>query len=438
MKYQIKVFPIYEKGNYREMQEDAIFPPYEEATENDRLFMVCDGMGGHEAGEIASQAVCEAMGRVISEIAPSEDVLTEEGINQALTAAYDLLDERDPNPESEKKMGTTMTLLKLHREGATIAHIGDSRVYQFRPDENGELQVMHKTRDHSLVNDLLRVGELKPEEVGNFPRKNVITRAMQSRLERRPKADVTHIADVRAGDYFLLCSDGMLEHTSDKNLCNMIGFPDQSDEQKVEMLKKTSEENHDNHSAYLIHVLEVEDTSQIVPDVKEKPREGITALESGGVPKKEGWSFLRYLMAGLSLLVVVTGAWMYAVRNTDKGEAHEQQGKEKPEDAVSLSKMPMKPDATPSTPTANATTKPGETTTQESDPSETKPDSTQQDTTGISPAGSKPEGQDAQGSSSVAEPSSTEEPAPDAVSDIDNLKDKLLRNKDSNASAPTR
>ena len=257
MKYKIKAFSVYEKGHYRDTQEDSIFPPYQQATENTRLFMVCDGMGGHEAGEIASQAVCEAMGRVIQDVAPSEEVLTEEGLARALTAAFDLLDEREPNPDSEKKMGTTMTLLKLHCEGATIAHIGDSRVYQFRTNADGKMEVVHKTRDHSLVNDLLKIGELTPEEAENFPRKNVITRAMQSHMERRPKADVTQIADVQAGDYFLLCSDGMLEHTSDDNLCYMIGMPDASDEQKILMLKNTCEDNHDNHSAYLIHILDV-------------------------------------------------------------------------------------------------------------------------------------------------------------------------------------
>lgn len=333
MKYKINILSIYEKGHYRDTQEDNIYPPYQSATAEDRLFMVCDGMGGHEAGEVASKAVCEAMSRVILELAPGEEVLTNEIIGQALTEAYDLLDERDPNPESMKKMGTTMTLLKLHAKGATIAHIGDSRVYQLRPDKEGKMQVAHKTRDHSLVNDLLKVGELKPEEVESFPRKNVITRAMQSHMERRPKADVTQIEDVRAGDYFLLCSDGILEHTSDENLCYMIGMPEADDAKKAKMLLETTENNKDNHSAYLIHILEAEETAQANPDktreVQEpSPSESPAARQAG----KNG-SIIRYLAMGISSLLVIGGAWLYTTTHK-KPDSAKQPNKEEPADTI--------------------------------------------------------------------------------------------------------
>ncbi|MBO7068611.1 MAG: serine/threonine-protein phosphatase [Bacteroidaceae bacterium] len=314
MEYKIKVLSIYEKGHYRDTQEDSIFPQSGDFTADDRLFMVCDGMGGHEAGEVASQAVCEAMSRVIQELAPAEEVLTDEILSKALTEAYDLLDERDPNPESAKKMGTTMTLLKLHRDGATIAHIGDSRVYQFRPDEDGNMQVVHKTVDHSLVNDLLKVNELTPEEAENFPRKNVITRAMQSHLERRPKADVSHIEDVRTGDYFLLCSDGMLEHTSDQNLCYMIGMPETDDEKKIKMLKDTTEDNKDNHSAYLIHILDAEDCTQTIPVKNDEPQIQTTSQKPTVVQSGKNGLFLRYIIAAVTALLVIIGACIYATK----------------------------------------------------------------------------------------------------------------------------
>lgn len=292
MKYKIKVLSVYEKGHYRETQEDAIFPSYNSATADSRLFMVCDGMGGHEAGEVASQTVCEAMSRFIGKRSPMEEVLTDEVLNQALTEAYDLLDQRDPHPELEKKMGTTMTLLKLHKEGATIAHIGDSRVYQFRSDADGKMQVIYKTRDHSLVNDLLKVGELTPEEAENFPQKNVITRAMQSHLERRHKADIAHIGEVKAGDFFLLCSDGMLEHTSDQNLCYLIGKADADDETKIQMLRETTEDNRDNHSAYFIHILDVEQ------------------------PVEKKTSRIRQWAAVVTAILVFLGIWLYFSNKT--------------------------------------------------------------------------------------------------------------------------
>lgn len=261
MRYKIKAYSIFEKGYFRETQEDSIFPASNEVSYSDRLFMVCDGMGGHEAGEVASQTVCEVMSRVILQESPGEEILKEDVILHALEEAYDTLDLRDPNPESTKKMGTTMTLLKLHREGATIAHIGDSRVYQFRKNEDDSYQIIHRTSDHSLVNDLLKVGEITPEEAETFPRKNVITRAMQSHQERRSRPDVSFIKNIQPDDYFFLCSDGMLENTSDKNLCFMIGKKDTSDEEKINMLKATSEDNRDNHSAYLVHVIDISDNT---------------------------------------------------------------------------------------------------------------------------------------------------------------------------------
>ena len=148
----------------------------------------------------------------------SDNNFNDEILKKAIGTAYDYLDELDNG--SEKKMGTTMTLLKFHSNGVTIAHIGDSRVYQIRPGEG----IVFVTRDHSLVNDLLKTGELTPEEAINYKHKNVITRAMQPCLERRYNADIYNTDDIQAGDYFYLCSDGMLEETSDENIVNIFSL----------------------------------------------------------------------------------------------------------------------------------------------------------------------------------------------------------------------
>lgn len=276
MKYKIHALPIWEKGHFRENQEDSIFPYQGMVSDDDRLFMVCDGMGGHESGEIASNAVIEAMSKRILEDSTPEGPFSDELLKQALSDAYDLLDQRDPNPESIKRMGTTMTLLKFHEDGATVAHIGDSRIYQFRLQDD-KMMVVFKSVDHSLVNDLVKVGELTPEEALNSPLKNRLTRAMQSHLDSRPKAEIQHIDDIRPGDYFFLCSDGMIENADDENLCFMLGR-NVSDEEKVGMLKGNSEDNHDNHSAMLVHILQVDGAPESVPTniepAAEKPAEG--------------------------------------------------------------------------------------------------------------------------------------------------------------------
>lgn len=261
MKFTIATpLAIHEMGK-RQNQEDAIYPKMGNATAEDRLFIVCDGMGGHESGEVASNTVCHAISLYIRE-KTDKNTFSEAQLNQALEYAYDALDEADKGHDSVKKMGTTLTLLKFHEGGCTLAHIGDSRIYHIRPSEH---YIWH-TRDHSLVNDLYEIGEISLEEMKTFPQKNVITRAMQPGLEKRPKANVRQITDVKAGDYFFLCSDGMLEETEDENLLNIFSDPETTDEEKKEILIKVTEENRDNHSAYIIHVTEVSE------DIKEEKK----------------------------------------------------------------------------------------------------------------------------------------------------------------------
>lgn len=214
-------------------------------------------MGGHEKGEVASATVCEAMSQAILSRWNPDEPLSDDLLLQAIEEAYDALDAKD-NGEA-KKMGTTMTFLCFHSEGATVAHIGDSRVYQLRPAKgDAPADIIFKTRDHSLVNDLIKIGEITEEEAKNHPQKNVITRAMQPCQERRSKADIAHLTDIQAGDYFYMCSDGMLEQTSDENLLYIITKPKTKDEQKVEMLRDVTKDNKDNHTAHLIHINKVE------------------------------------------------------------------------------------------------------------------------------------------------------------------------------------
>lgn len=277
MKYKLKAYCILEDGQRKDSQgnphqEDSVFPERDKLSDNDRLFILCDGMGGHDAGEVASATVCETMGKsILNDGHDEEGVFTHEYLADALAAAFDALDEKDTG--AEKKMGTTMTLLKLHNEGGTIAWMGDSRVYHIRPGKTGaETAILQETSDHSLVNDLIKAEELTKEEARNFRQKNVITRAMQPNMGCRPKADVIQTRDIRPGDYFYMCSDGMLEQpdmddgTSLKNIFSEEGG---DDETKVAILTKATKRNRDNHTAFIIHILEVEDTK--VTKVTEEP-----------------------------------------------------------------------------------------------------------------------------------------------------------------------
>ena len=265
MKYLLKAYSIWEFGQRKDSngnphQEDNLYPAFGQQSDGDRLFVLCDGMGGHSAGEVASAEVCNAISRYINANCPDpEGDCPMFVIIDAIKAAFDALDAC--NSLATRGMGTTMTMLKLHSHGATIAHIGDSRVYRIRPGTSAAHTVLRpKTEDHSLVNDLLRNGKITPEEARAFPNKNVITRAMQPMLEERPEAEFYRTTDILPGDFFYLCSDGMLEQ-DDMNYGNGLQrvFSDEmgSDADRVTYLRGATIDNRDNHTAFIIHIIDV-------------------------------------------------------------------------------------------------------------------------------------------------------------------------------------
>lgn len=303
MKFKIKAYNLQELGQ-RTNQEDSLFPALGKSTSDDRLFVLCDGMGGHEKGEVASATVCETLSRVILSAWHPGEVLSDELFLQALSAAYDALDAKD-NGE-ERKMGTTLTFLCLHASGATVAHIGDSRIYQLRPaSKNSPARMVFRTQDHSLVNDLVKIGEITEEEAKHHPQKNVITRAMQPCQEHRAKADIAHITDILPGDYFYMCSDGMLEEASDENILNIITKPNATDEQKLEMLRNVTEENKDNHTAHLIHIDKVEGVSATITSTSSGVS-GTWITPEFNKPKKKRkvWPWI----VGIAVIAVIAAA----------------------------------------------------------------------------------------------------------------------------------
>ena len=318
MKFKLTPYNMQELGQ-RENQEDSLFPGIGKQTINDRLFILCDGMGGHEKGEVASATVCEAISDyILSRWNPNEE-LVDGLLQEAIDAAFDALDEKD-NGEV-KKMGTTMTFLCFHANGVTAAHIGDSRIYQLRPATRKEpARIVWRTRDHSLVEDLIKIGELTEEEAKTHPQKNVITRAMQPCQERRAKADIKHLYDVQSGDYFFMCSDGMLEQATDENILNIITKKDASDERKIEIFRNVTEENKDNHTAHLIYINKV-DGKSVIPQAQqpisydESTRmsqqsngpQGTWVTPEYPQPKKKK-SFLSLIIAAVIIAALAIGA----------------------------------------------------------------------------------------------------------------------------------
>ena len=240
---------IYELGQ-RDNQEDALWPSPEVATSADRFFIVCDGMGGHEKGEVASQTVSQALGQWFRGNVNPIEPFTDDQLREALEYAYQQLDLKDD--DSPKKMGTTLTLIYIHAQGITAAHIGDSRIYHIRPGAG----VLYQSRDHSLVFDLYQAGEITYEEMQTSPQKNIITRAMQPGEENRVRPDIIHITDIHPGDYIYMCSDGMLEQMTNDELASLLSS-DATDETKQQQLRSATLNNKDNHTAWLLRIKDV-------------------------------------------------------------------------------------------------------------------------------------------------------------------------------------
>ncbi len=270
MYYTLKAYLIHDIGKCRN-QEDSFYPPMiqvchydgverEEAYyegvphTDDTLFILCDGMGGHENGEVASRTVCDVMSRSIIESEARKGGFDSDMIRTAVDESFDALDALDDS-DVERKMGTTMTLLKLHSEGATIAHIGDSRVYHFRiPHGRKRAEILFRTEDHSLVNLLLKNGTLSFQQVEHFPQRHVLLKAIQAGQRERVAPDIYQTADIMPGDVFCLCSDGMLEDLYDEDLCAMLTNPNYTDERRVQILLNFCKDNQDNHTAWIVRV----------------------------------------------------------------------------------------------------------------------------------------------------------------------------------------
>lgn len=241
----------------KDNQEDFLWPAPNTVTPSQRVFIMCDGVGGQDSGEVASQTAGTALGEYLVSNWPDDDIMTKDLFNDALAYAYEALDKADTG--AEHKMGTTMTCIVIHRGGVLIAHIGDSRVYHIRPAyANATLEhsgVVYQTEDHSLVNDLLRIGEITQEQAADFPQKNVITRAMQPNQERRSRADIYNTTDVQEGDYFFLCCDGVLEKINNLTLGNILANKTLDNNAKIAAIKGICDSGtRDNYTCWLVPI----------------------------------------------------------------------------------------------------------------------------------------------------------------------------------------
>ena len=253
-------------------QEDARFPDDNVPQCYKAAFVVCDGVGGQDKGEVASRTVADAFGEYLENTDLSKP-FTDEDFSRVLGFAFDALQKR-MNSDS-KQMATTLAFVCFHSEGVFMAHIGDSRIYHIRP----HVGILYQSEDHSLVNALVHSGNITPEEAINHPQGNVITRCIGyvAPGRNRPTATTYNINDVEAGDYFFLCSDGVFHKVDDSKLISILAS-DKSDKDKLGYIANLSKNSSDNNTAYLIGVKDV--LIELGDTVKSDAEESSTSTQS--------------------------------------------------------------------------------------------------------------------------------------------------------------
>lgn len=189
--------------------------------DEERLFVVADGMGGHASGEVASKLAIDTLRDFFKSTSQDPEVTwpykmdksrgyEENRLITGIKLANLRIHEHQQKEPKLRGMGTTVVAILVIDEGVLIAHVGDSRVYRIR---QGKLEPM--TEDHSLLNDYIKMKRLSEEEIANFPHKNVIVRALG--MKETVKVD-TRLDVPQPGDLYLLCSDGLSGPVTDEEI----------------------------------------------------------------------------------------------------------------------------------------------------------------------------------------------------------------------------
>ncbi len=231
-------------------QEDTIAPHINSLNAHTHCFVLCDGVGGNEMGDIASQTMATETEKECRKLTDSDKGYSREQISIAIETAWKKLDTYKDKTSQTHPMATTlaMVLIDDKSEKAYIAHVGDSRVFLIRPSEN---RIAFVTTDHSLVAELIAMGRLTKETASSHPKAKTITKAIIPGV--RYDVDIDEVS-LEAGDYLFICSDGMLESLTNEDLLRILSTPKNDEEKMKEIHLNAMGKTYDNYSAILIPV----------------------------------------------------------------------------------------------------------------------------------------------------------------------------------------
>lgn len=224
-----KIFAKGVIGNVRKAQEDS--HGWKLGTPNGDLFVVCDGMGGHVGGAMASRLAVDS---IVGFIGKEQYATPVEALNGALQFAnMQILGYAAEHPEYQG-MGTTACIVLIQGDGVWIAHVGDSRIYLYLDKEK---QLHRITKDHSYVQTLVDAGEITDEEAEHHPNKNRILKALGIKPELQPTFNYENKPiHPKNGDVFLICSDGLSGMIPDRTIWSVLGEDSLTLQQKGDTL----------------------------------------------------------------------------------------------------------------------------------------------------------------------------------------------------------
>ena len=206
----MKTFSITDVGMVRQVNQDYVYTTDNPLGPLPNLFVVADGMGGHQAGDYASKYTVEVIRR---ELKASQEEDVEKALVSAIKVANrEIIKKASQNPHL-KGMGTTVVVATIVKQMMYFANVGDSRLYLINQG------ITQLTKDHSLVEEMVRLGGIKPEEAKSHPDKNIITRAIGAKAE----VDVDFYEHrLKRGDIILMCTDGLSNMVEDEELFHIV------------------------------------------------------------------------------------------------------------------------------------------------------------------------------------------------------------------------
>ena len=226
----MKTFSITDTGITRDMNQDYYFSSDTPVGNLPNLYIVADGMGGHKAGDYASRYTIERIVASVMRSGLQEPVAILKG---AIRKANELLVDESKEDESKRGMGTTVVIATIMENKMIVANVGDSRLYVVGSS------MRQVTRDHSLVNEMVRLGEINVAEARIHPDKNIITRAIGA--SATVEADFFEV-DLEKNSQILMCTDGLTNMVRDEEIFRIMNG-EEALEEKAEILVRTANAN---------------------------------------------------------------------------------------------------------------------------------------------------------------------------------------------------